>query len=207
MSEDKFNHFKHNYWYNYLNLEKKVIDFEKYLSFESANLDAFSIEILELILLICSEIEIIGSHYKISTLSNNIKSPPDCFLQKSEVEIRSCYSSTKLSFSPFAVEQKSKNKYMPPEWWSDGYNKNKHSRINFEFAKLKYLLNALCALFALEKYTMMKLAENEQWLFSGLFDTIDFNPYESKLCRFSMINEEDYYDQLWNFYKNLEISN
>ena len=51
--------FLNNYWNYYLLLEKKVINLQNYITFSANNGSCYSIEIMNLIINICCEIDVI----------------------------------------------------------------------------------------------------------------------------------------------------
>lgn len=145
----------------FISIEDEVFDSDLYVSIEKENFPTFSVHYSKLLLMICSEIDMllkklcvmIDIDFQGSSLSEYY-SVITKYYQFFKIEkVRVLYST--LEFAPWQDWMESK----APIWWSD-YNKIKHRRLEidndgksfFMRANLKNVLNALAALYILEQY-------------------------------------------------------
>ena len=167
--------FYSQYWKHYSALEEKVMATDNYVTIDKDNYNTFSIEYDILLQAICSEIDVVAKRlcleYDANSSANDIMEYLEIFVQHpDELENKkiTLYSYNIELFpwkniSGFHIENGKKVRNLP-DWWT-GYNAIKHRRINStksnnEFtiternikkANLKNVLNALAALYSLEK--------------------------------------------------------
>lgn len=154
--------FEKSFWLYYLNLEERFLNTTKYVAVDSNNYQTYSIEYISLLLGICSEIDVIlkeicGFNQDDSKNINDyfikiVSKFPNIFQET----VICPFSSIKLT--PFSNWSSSTS----PDWWQN-YNKVKHGRLdNFTAGNLKNVLNALAALFTLERYQLKDIADTSQ---------------------------------------------
>lgn len=154
------NDFQKVFWLYYLNLEERFINTTKYVEVAKNNYSTYSIEYTSLLLSICSEIDVIfkeicgfnqNDHKCIKDYFNivNVKFPD---ILKEKVT----FSFASIELTPF-WDWKEDN---IPFWWKD-YNNVKHGRLNnFMVGNLENVLNALAALYILERYQLKNIVDN-----------------------------------------------
>lgn len=154
------NDFQKVFWLYYLNLEERFINTTKYVEVAKNNYSTYSIEYTSLLLSICSEIDVIfkeicgfnqNDHKCIKDYFNivNIKFPD---ILKEKVT----FSFASIELIPF-LDWKEDNS---PLWW-ENYNDVKHGRLNnFMVGNLENVLNALAALYILERYQLKNIVDN-----------------------------------------------
>lgn len=179
--------FKKVYWRYYLILERDVLGVEPYVSFHPDNYGCFSNEFIKLYQAICSEVDVICKKYckyikdttSISGKYCNIKDYAKYILTKHpELVSQNVYLSDKSDcelipwekwhFDPDDHRNSDNPQSVTPEWWQR-YNDIKHGRsdkdntgkYNYQYANLHNVLNALAALYILEKYFYADLARDE----------------------------------------------
>lgn len=154
------NDFQKVFWLYYLNLEERFINTTKYVEVAKDNYSTYSIEYTSLLLSICSEIDVIfkeicdfnqKEHKCINDYFSIVSSKfPDIFQEKV------IYSFSSIPLMPF----NSWNASQSPIWWTN-YNKLKHGRLNnFMVGNLENVLNALAALYTLERYQLKNIVDN-----------------------------------------------
>lgn len=154
------NDFQKVFWLYYLNLEERFINTTKYVEVAKNNYSTYSIEYTSLLLSICSEIDVIfkeicgfnqNDHKCIKDYFNivNIKFPD---ILKEKVT----FSFASIELIPFLDWKKDNS----PLWW-ENYNDVKHGRLNnFMVGNLENVLNALAALYILERYQLKNIVDN-----------------------------------------------
>lgn len=176
------NDFQKVFWSYYLNLEERFINTTKYVEVNTNNYSTYSIEYTSLLLSICSEIDVIFKEIcgfnqtdekKIKDYFNIVTSKfSDIFKEKV------VYSLKSITLTPF------KNwNTKSPIWWSN-YNKLKHGRLNnFTLGNLKNVLNALAALYTLERYQLKNIVDK-----SSSKNEPDIPDIPSKIFSLSILN-------------------
>jgi hypothetical protein len=166
--------FDEKYWGYYLNLESDFINTQRYVTIDSDNYTAFSMEYAKQYQTICSELDVLCKQYcyHLSNTNNasNILGYANVILTK-RVDIKSrivkMNNVSTITLNPWMEWNTDSNDHLngknpcniSPQWWIM-YNKVKHSRTTFdsngkEFFKTANLintLNALAGLFVLEMY-------------------------------------------------------
>lgn len=167
-----------DYWRYYIELENQVCKTRRYVSFDSANYGTYSVEYIQLLQAICSEIDVVGKI--IAQLSNpEFKVDRNTNINKWGFEVQSVFSciDTKTIYFDNSVEivpfykwkyQKKGGKKIVlaegaqnPSWWTS-YNSVKHGRTsvdeddvaNFKRANLKNVIHSLGALYILEHFLL-----------------------------------------------------
>lgn len=142
------------FWTYYQNLEKRFLITSNYVEINEKNFQTFSTEYVSLLLNICSEIDVLlkemcgfnqeDSHNIVEYFSEIQSRFPNIIQEKVK------YSFKNIELKPFE-NWTAKNS---PDWWKK-YNGVKHARLaNFEQGNLKNVLNALAALYILERYQL-----------------------------------------------------
>ena len=151
--------FLNNYWNYYLLLEKKVINLQNYITFSANNGSCYSIEIMNLIINICCEIDVIFKIIlgyeldKFKTISDYKKIYNKEGYEEIDDETLYLIDNKDYKLIPF---ENFKPDSESPVWW-EAFDDLKHKRtISFNEANLKNLLNALGALYILEIYYFRK---------------------------------------------------
>lgn len=148
--------FKRNYWDYYLQIESQFLETKRYVAFDSYNKATYSIEYLELLQAICSEIDVVAKVFAIDLGKKFKTKRPSInhwyFALQDEFDLENttvnCYGfDKKLSvLHPWKncryIEKihtrKDKSQYTSvdlddkkssPTWWT-AYNKAKHERMN-----------------------------------------------------------------------------
>lgn len=179
--------FKEIYWKHYLILERDVLDVEPYVSFHPDNYNCFSNEFIKIFQSICSEIDVICKKYceyikdttSITGKYRDIRDYPKYILKQHPEIVKqnvhlSGQSSCKVTpweawrYEPDDSKGSNNLGNISPGWWRK-YNDIKHSRsdkdsngkYNYQYANLYNVLNALAALYILEKIFYADLAKEE----------------------------------------------
>ena len=169
--------FIKDYWQYYIELEKQVIDTQRYVAFDAKNNATFSMEYIKLLQVICSEIDVvgktIGQHFNPSFAVNK-----NTNINKWGFQVQAVFPTIQTTEVVFWTEFKltpwtkwvyvlNEKRYpildtsvnaKSPFWWI-AYNDVKHKRTttgrggrpNYTRANLKSVTNALAALFVLEQ--------------------------------------------------------
>ena len=178
----KTHEFQQLYWKYYLNLENDFLATEKYVAIDADNKDAFSIEYMKILQMVCAEVDVVTKSFckeidasfkedKINHYCKKITTKYTDF-PKDSVRFLLC----KIDLNPWAgwtfvdkVTKNGNNKVdsQNPLWWKD-HNEIKHDRTSFKDGKQNYkkanqnnIINALAALFQMEMYFYNRLADNE----------------------------------------------
>lgn len=173
--------FVKNYWTYYRDIEKQVLQLRQFVSFSQNNYSTFSIELLKLLQLTCSEIDVfakqIATNERLGTTIDDYRSimswgpavynalpnidsetltitNSDCIIQPWKNWRYEKNSNPKKGRRQYKYQDKCNS----PSWWND-YNKVKHQRAfvddsgthYYEKANLRNLLCSLGALYILEK--------------------------------------------------------
>lgn len=193
----KANEFITNYWNYYIELEHKFINTQNYVAFHKRNYGTFSNEYVELLQIICSEIDVVGKIIA-KEYNSSFSNAKNININKWGYEIQKAFpdiQNSKVIFNynyeliPWRnwlytinnrnaiVLDKSKNA-KSPFWWN-AYNKVKHERTsigagnlpNYMRANLKSVLFALSALYILENNILdyYSLTEKLEYESSRLF--------------------------------------
>ena len=174
------------YWNYYLDLENQFEQSRRYISFDAANYSTYSVEYIQLLQAICSEIDVVG---KVIAQHNNKDFIVDNHtnITKWGFEVQKCFEGLDLKTIYFdnAIEIVPFNKwkykkgttkkkpivyfddtYKTPQWWLD-YNSVKHARTsiddneqikNYKKANLRNVIYALGALYILNMILLQKFA-------------------------------------------------
>ena len=174
------------FWNYYLNLENKFINTTQYVEVDEKNYNTFSIEYIELLQSICAEIDTVMKEIcgfkqeefkKISEYYDKIKENP--FFKDIMTE-KTTYIYKKIIVEPFNEW----NERSSPKWWQ-GYNNVKHERIEkYTDGNLKNVLNALSALYILERY---KIKESTD----GTNKSLDIPEIDSKIFALNNLKTEN----------------
>lgn len=183
---DYNNNYLKTYWKYYLLLENRLIKTSEYVEFDDVNNDTYSIEYLSLLQTICSEIDVVGKAIALYfNKSFNVKKANimkwGYVIQKniSDITTQSTIFLKEKTITPWKnwnIEERKDKKnrtYLAfvsgcktPDWWS-AYNAVKHARttildgrINYHKANQKNVVNALAALYILNRLMMIKLDDN-----------------------------------------------
>jgi hypothetical protein len=192
------NDFQKVFWSYYLNLEERFINTIKYVEVAKNNYSTYSIEYTSLLLSICSEIDVIfkkicGFNQKKYKCINDYFSIvsskfPDI------VQEKVIYSFSSINLMPF----NGWNAFQSPIWWTN-YNKLKHGRLNnFTLGNLKNVLNALAALYTLERYQLKNIVDK-----SSSKNEPDIPDIPSKIFNLSMLTSS--YIHLTNAMATTEV--
>ncbi|EGQ7993695.1 hypothetical protein HJ179_21125 [Vibrio parahaemolyticus] len=186
---------KLSHWNYYLALEQDLIKVSRYIEFDEANFNTYSIELAHLLLAASSEVDVVAKILcKLLDETNDYRNIND-YRQKikdgcPEVSDRVVYSDRyALQLTPWINWQGTEN----PDWWRC-YNNVKHQRDeNYSEANLKNVLNALAALKVLIVYMYKAQFEREKGTPMEIRDvTYELVPKPS-LFSFS---QDDYYQEL-----------
>ena len=172
------NEFIKNYWQYFIELEKQVIDTQRYVAFDSKNNATFSMEYIKLLQVICSEIDVvgkaIGKHFNPSFVVNSktninkwgyqvqnafptIQTKRVIFWNEYELQPWVKWVYVINGNGTYPILDKTVNA-KSPFWWN-AYNSVKHERVsigpgnrpNYMRANLKSVINALAALYIIEQ--------------------------------------------------------
>ena len=195
--------FIDSYWNYYIELENKLIRSQHYVAFHKRNNATFSNEYIELLQVICSEIDVVGKiiarHFNPAFVADKYTHINKWgfevqqylpLIQSVEVVFRFGYELkpwekwiyTKNMQNRIVLDQSKKAE--SPFWWI-AYNKVKHERTSIGVGKLpnymranqKCVIYALAALYVLEKHMLEEFSVNED---------IFYEP--SHLFRIKMLN-------------------
>lgn len=192
------NDFQKVFWLYYLNLEERFINTTKYVEVAKDNYSTYSIEYTSLLLSICSEIDVIfkeicgfnqNDHKCIKDYFNivNVKFPD---ILKEKV----AFSFASIELTPFLDWKEDKS----PFWW-ENYNDVKHGRLNnFMVGNLENVLNALAALYILERYQLKNIVDK-----SSSKNEPDIPDIPSKIFNLSMLTSS--YIHLTNAMATTEV--
>lgn len=173
------------YWNYYLSLESQFENSRRYVSFDNANYSTYSIEYVQLLQAICSEIDVVGK--VIAQYANKDFIVKDANITKWGFEVQKCFEGLDLKTIYFDNTKEivpfrkwkykkgpSKKKpivyfddtYKTPQWWL-AYNAVKHARTtvdeeeqiqNYKKANLKNVIFALGALYILNMILLQEFA-------------------------------------------------
>lgn len=170
------------YWKQYRLLEKIFIQTDEYVSISKDNYDTFSNRYVNLLLLICSEMDSLLGAISSGRKYQSILRKFECFV-KEYPNVRNCKVDTKypydiknitpmIKFSEKNQNDKNdktyeKNKKRTPDWWQ-AYNDVKHrraeqnesGRYNYTKASLKNVLFSLASLYILSRLVYENLDGN-----------------------------------------------
>lgn len=141
------------YWDYYLALENDLLACRRYVAFEVDNMGVYSIEFLRLLLIACSEVEVLCKQ-----ICMRIDSTAD---RENITHFRATIEPA-LSFSSFQVNDLQTHRIFPPfgdwrnndssSWWK-AHNDVKHDRSqHYKIATLENAINAMAGLFVLNLY-------------------------------------------------------
>ena len=178
--------FSKNYWAYYLELESQLSKTKRYVDFSSKNNSTFSVEYLELLQAVCSEIDVVAkvfSAYLDPAFNGDKIMHWGYQLQQSVPQIMNMtvlfnndYEITPWNNWEYEIVLKTdkngkqrtnynlKGKAKTPQWWT-AYNKAKHERtspynntcINYNRANLKNVVLSMAALYVLESIMRERL--------------------------------------------------
>ena len=193
--------FYHDFWKQYIELEKLFLETEKYVAICDKNKNTYSIQYNILLQAICAEVDVVikrlcyeyDSQVKVEDMKDyiHIITLFDPFLKDIEVNLE-LYSMLIHPWKNIGFrEVNGVEKPKCPYWW-DGYIKLKHRRLTFsksnnEFnilerniqqANQKNVLGALAGLFVLETRCLQKMRER----FSKEFQNNGFSSTTVEIC-------------------------
>ncbi len=154
--------FLSNFWDYYLILEEKFEKSTRYVQLSSDNYATYSIEFVNQIQTICSEVDVVMKI--MSGLEEKerctIKDYAEIILKKYREIVEWEIVAKGIRCKPFeGWETNNASKSLP--WWN-AYNNVKHNRnINLKEANLKNVLHSLMGLYLLEMMYFKKLADEE----------------------------------------------
>lgn len=168
----------HDYWRYYIELEKQVCRTRRYVSFESANYSTYSVEYIQLLQAICSEIDVVGKiiaqfsnpDFKVDRKTNINKWGFEVQTAFNGIDSKTIYFDDRVEITPFKkwkYQKKDGRKItlaegaQNPFWWTS-YNSVKHGRtsidendiVNYKKANLKSVIYSLGALYILEYFLL-----------------------------------------------------
>lgn len=174
--------FYHDFWRQYIELEKLFLETEKYVAISDKNKNTYSIQYNILLQTICAEVDVIikrlcyeyDNQANVRDMNDYIKiiTAFDPYLENTEVDLE-LYGMLIFPWKNVGFrEVNGLDKPKCPYWW-DGYLKLKHRRLTFsrsnnEFnilerniqqANQKNVLGALAGLFDLETRCLQKMRE------------------------------------------------
>lgn len=174
--------FEKTYWKYYLNLENDFLDTEKYVAIDANNKNAFSIEYMKILQMVCSEVDVVAKSFckeidasfkgdKINQYCKKITMEYADFSKDSVHFLLGNIDMTPWSGWTFVEKNTNDGKKKiysnNPLWWKN-HNEIKHNRTSFKGGKQNYkkanqnnVINALSALFQMEMYYYNRLADNE----------------------------------------------
>lgn len=170
--------FLKDYWRYYIELENQVCKTRRYVSFDSANYSTYSVEYIQLLQAICSEIDVVGKviaqlsnpEFKVDRKTNINKWGFEVQSVFNGIDTKTIYFDNRVEIIPFKnwKYQKKDGKKITlaegaqnPFWWAS-YNSVKHGRTNvdendianFKKANLKNVIYSLGALYILEHFLL-----------------------------------------------------
>lgn len=189
--------FIHSYWNYFIELEEQFLATKRFVDFDKANRKTFSLEYLELIQAVCSEIDVVAkiiAEYfdpKFKSLKNINISKWGYVIQQSfpnfdKIEIRfngdyNLIPWKKCGYEKYITKKGSTNYRLingkeSPKWWI-AYNKVKHERtsnnkkgqMNYTLANLGNLISAMAALYTLETLFLQVLYKNNNYLSNSAY--------------------------------------
>ena len=153
---------KLNHWNYFLALESDIEKLSRYIEFTKDNYEAYSIEMVRLLLSAASEVDVIA---KLLCKREKPDENPGNMDQYREIlnpnlqninDIKIQIPRYGLNLIPWKNWKTDEN----PDWWKD-HNAVKHKRnLNFQKANLKNTLNSISGLFCLLLYYYKDEAEN-----------------------------------------------
>lgn len=182
--------FYHDFWKQYIALEKLFLETEKYVTISKDNAKAYSIQYNIILQAICSEVDVVikrlCSEYDNSAKVENMWQYVELILlydpEFKNVKVKlDLYN---MEFEPWQniefKQIKDRTKLIVPYWW-DGYLKVKHNRLifyktgnefkiserNIKQANQNNVLGALSGLYALEMRCLEKINERFRKKFEG----------------------------------------
>lgn len=174
------------FWNYYLNLENRFINTTQYVEVDENNYQTFSIEYIGLLQSICAEIdtiikEICGFNQedfkKISMYYEKIMKDP---FFKNIMDEETIYIYKKINIKPFNQWDEENS----PQWWKS-YNDVKHERVaKYKKGNLKNVLNALSALYILERYKIKDIANKTN-------ESLDIPEIDSNVFRLKNLKTEN----------------
>lgn len=170
--------FYHDFWKQYIALEKLVLETEKYVAISKDNENTFSIQYNILLQAICTEVDVVikrlcyDSQAEVHDMYDYIQLITSHDLNFKDVKVRlQLYEMEIMPWKNIGIRQiNGKKQLICPYWWN-GYIDVKHKRLIFslsgnEFkiserkirqAKQKNVLGALAGLFVLEEKCLEKM--------------------------------------------------
>jgi hypothetical protein len=175
----KISEFEEKYWNYYLHLEEKFMHISSFVHFDSRNFNVFSYEFVSLFQNIGAEIDLLFK--KICGYSGNDNRTMRDY--KNDI-IYKCpeIKEKKIKVNYFNIEIQPFEKLESGMTWWKEYNAIKHNRLdNISKANLENVLEALAALFLLERYLLVELKEEDSYVLikqSNIFriDGVDIQP-------------------------------
>lgn len=174
--------FQQLYWKYYLNLKNDFLATEKYVAIDASNKNAFSIEYMKILQMVCSEVDVVTKSFckeidasfkgdKINQYCKKITMEYADFSKDSVHFLLGNIDMTPWSGWTFVEKNTNDGKKKiysnNPLWWKN-HNEIKHNRTSFKGGKQNYkkanqnnVINALSALFQMEMYYYNRLADNE----------------------------------------------
>jgi hypothetical protein len=164
------------YWPVFKNLESEFTALMYVIHIDDNQLNVYSSKIADLVLRTVIEIESISKDlYKVygGIKTKNIKYDYDClphldekiFLKYKAVEISSvnCFLTNRVLY-PFIVNEQKTTKPGLTYSWNNAYQNIKHDRVNsLKFGSIKYLFDALSALFLLNIYFKNQIFDLDEY--------------------------------------------
>jgi len=148
------------FWTHYLFLEKELQEISDYVAINVSNEKTFSFKIMQLYLIVCTDIDSIFKYIQSNlgitkpkngrdfTITDHIKMLNEHFPLIKDITVELKFSGQVLEFIPFKylfIRIIDEN-YEVSTWWND-YTSVKHHRLDsFDKASLNNLLNSLAAL-------------------------------------------------------------
>lgn len=174
--------YERTYWKYYLNLENDFLNTEKYVAIDANNKNAFSIEYMKILQMVCSEVDVVAKSFckeidtsfkgdKINQYCKKITMEYTDFSKDSVHFLLGNIDMTPWSGWTFVEKNTNDGKKKiysnNPLWWKN-HNEIKHNRTSFKGGKQNYkkanqnnVIYALAALFQVEMYFYNLLADNE----------------------------------------------
>lgn len=161
---EKWKNYQKNFWKKYLFLEEKLIDTEKYVSFDKKNFKTYSNVFEELLVVICGEIEAVLKEWTVLEDGSIGTLLTELLGKKQGSFNRTIYLKlTTIKLKPFnklydliQINKGGSNILKGFDasnhlYWWNSYNKIKHNKVkNKKKANLKNVLESLAALYILE---------------------------------------------------------
>ena len=174
--------FYHDFWKQYIELEKLFLETEKYVAISKYNENAFSIQYNILLQAICAEVDVVikrlcyeyDNQTEVHNMYDYIELITSHDLNFKNIKVRlQHYEMEIMPWKDIGIRQvNGESKLICPYWWN-GYIYVKHRRLTFslsanEFnisernirqANQKNVIGALAGLFALEEKCLEKMRE------------------------------------------------